>query len=211
MPSKILSSPIGKKMGMALTGLALYGFLIGHLSGNLLLLKGDGGQAFNAYSEFLINHPLIIPAEIFLVVLFLLHVYLAISVTRENRRARPIGYQTTHSVGGRNFASYTMIYSGVIVLVFLVLHLKTFKYGDKAGGTLYDLVSATFHQTGYLVWYVVAMLVLGFHLWHAFQSAFQTLSVRSDKIRSVGLVLCLILAIGFGIVPIAISQGFAPF
>jgi succinate dehydrogenase / fumarate reductase cytochrome b subunit len=205
MPSKLFSSPIGKKMVMALTGLILYGFLVGHLLGNLFLLKGDGGQAFNAYAEFLINHPLIIPAELFLVVVFLLHVYLAISVTRENRRARPVGYQTTQSVGGRSFASYTMIYSGVIVLVFLVLHLKTFKYGDKAGGTLYDLVSSTFQQTGYMVWYAIAMLVLGFHLWHAFQSALQTLSVRSEKIKSLGLFLCLALALGFGFLPVYVG------
>ena len=205
MPSKLFSSPIGKKLGMALTGLILYGFLVGHLLGNLLLLKGDGGQAFNAYAEFLINHPLIIPAELFLVVVFLLHVYLAISVTRENRRARPVGYQTTQSVGGRSFASYTMIYSGVIVLVFLVLHLKTFKYGDKAGGTLYDLVSSTFQQTGYMVWYAIAMVVLGFHLWHAFQSALQTLSVRSEKIKSLGLFLCLALALGFGFLPVYVG------
>ena len=205
MPSKLFSSPIGKKLGMALTGLILYGFLVGHLLGNLLLLKGDGGQAFNAYAEFLISHPLIIPAELFLVVVFLLHVYLAISVTRENRRARPVGYQTTQSVGGRSFASYTMIYSGVIVLVFLVLHLKTFKYGDKAGGTLYDLVSSTFQQTGYMVWYAIAMVVLGFHLWHAFQSALQTLSVRSEKIKSLGLFLCLALALGFGFLPVYVG------
>ncbi len=205
MPSKLFSSPIGKKLGMALTGLILYGFLVGHLLGNLLLLKGDGGQAFNAYAEFLINHPLIIPAELFLVVVFLLHVYLAFSVTRENRRARPVGYQTTQSVGGRSFASYTMIYSGVIVLVFLVLHLKTFKYGDKAGGTLYDLVSSTFQQTGYMVWYAIAMVVLGFHLWHAFQSALQTLSVRSEKIKSLGLFLCLALALGFGFLPVYVG------
>ena len=205
MPSKLFSSPIGKKLGMALTGLILYGFLVGHLLGNLLLLKGDGGQAFNAYAEFLINHPLIIPAELFLVVVFLLHVYLAISVTRENRRARPVGYQTTQSVGGRSFASYTMIYSGVIVLVFLVLHLKTFKYGDKAGGTLYDLVSSTFQQTGYMVWYAIAMVVLGFHLWHAFHSALQTLSVRSEKIKSLGLFLCLALALGFGFLPVYVG------
>ena len=205
MPSKLFSSPIGKKLGMALTGLILYGFLVGHLLGNLLLLKGDGGQAFNAYAEFLINHPLIIPAELFLVVVFLLHIYLAIRVTRENRRARPVGYQTTQSVGGRSFASSTMIYSGVIVLVFLVLHLKTFKYGDKAGGTLYDLVSSTFQQTGYMVWYAIAMLVLGFHLWHAFHSALQTLSVRSEKIKSVGLFLCLALALGFGFLPVYVG------
>jgi succinate dehydrogenase / fumarate reductase cytochrome b subunit len=204
MPSTFLSSPIGKKMGMALTGLILYGFLVGHLTGNLLLLKDDGGRSFNAYSDFLINHPLLIPAEIFLVVVFALHLFLAISVTRDNRRARPVGYQTTQSVGGRSFASHTMIYSGVVILVFLVLHLKTFKYGDKPSG-LYDLVLATFQQTGYLIWYAVAMLVLGFHLWHAFHSAFQTLSIRSDKIKSLGLVLCLFLALGFGFLPVYVG------
>ena len=204
MPPTFLSSPIGKKMGMALTGLILYGFLVGHLLGNLLLLKDDGGRSFNAYSDFLINHPLLIPAEIFLVVVFALHLFLAISVTRDNRRARPVGYQTTQSAGGRSFASHTMIYSGVVILVFLVLHLKTFKYGDKPSG-LYDLVLATFQQTGYLIWYAVAMLVLGFHLWHAFHSAFQTLSIRSDKVKSLGLVLCLFLALGFGFLPVYVG------
>jgi len=204
MPSTFLSSPIGKKMGMALTGLILYGFLVGHLTGNLLLLKDDGGRSFNAYSDFLINHPLLIPAEIFLVIVFALHLFLAISVTRDNRRARTVGYQTTQSVGGRSFASHTMIYSGVVILVFLVLHLKTFKYGDKPSG-LYDLVLATFQQSGYLIWYAVAMLVLGFHLWHAFHSAFQTLSIRSDKIKSLGLVLCLVLALGFGFLPVYVG------
>ena len=189
---------------MALTGRILYGFLVGHLTGILLLLKDDGGRSFNAYSDFLINHPLLIPAEIFLVIVFELHLFLAISVTRDNRRARTVGYQTTQSVGGRSFASHTMIYSGVVILVFLVLHLKTFKYGDKPSG-LYDLVLATFQQTGYLIWYAVAMLVLGFHLWHAFHSAFQTLSIGSDKIKSLGLVLCLGLALGFGFLPVYVG------
>ncbi len=211
MHSRLFSSPIGKKMGMALTGLILYGFLIGHLSGNLLLLRGDGGRAFNAYSDYLINHPLLIPAELFLVIVFLLHIYLAISVTRDNHRARPVGYQNTRSAGGRNFASHTMIYSGALILIFLVLHLKTFKYSEKTGGTLYDLVSSTFQQTGYAIWYVIAMIILGAHLWHAFQSALQTLSIRSDKIKFIGLVLCLVLAIGFGSLPLAISRGFTPF
>ena len=210
MHSKLFSSPIGKKMGMALPGLILYGFLIGHLLGNLLLLKGDGGQTFNAYSEYLINHPLLIPAELFLVIVFLLHIYLAISVTRDNHRARPTGYQTTRSAGGRSFASHTMIYSGAVILIFLVLHLKTFKYSEKTG-TLYELVSSTFQQTGYTLWYLIAMIILGAHLWHAFQSALQTLSIRSEKIKFLGLVLCLGLAIGFGSLPLAVSWGFTPF
>ena len=210
MHSKLFSSPIGKKMGMALTGLILYGFLIGHLLGNLLLLRGDGGQTFNAYSEYLINHPLLIPAELFLAIVFLLPIYLAISVTRDNHRARPTGYQTTRSAGGRNFASHTMIYSGAVILIFLVLHLKTFKYSEKTG-TLYELVSSTFQQTGYTLWYLIAMIILGAHLWHAFQSALQTLSIRSENIKILGLVLCLVLAIGFGSLPLAVSWGFTPF
>jgi succinate dehydrogenase / fumarate reductase cytochrome b subunit len=95
-----------------------------------------------------------------------------------------------------------MIYSGIVTLIFLVLHLITFKYGEHIDGSLYKLVEETFQQTGYMVWYVIAMLVLGFHLWHAFQSAFQTLSVRSNKIRNAGLALCLFLTAGFVLLPI---------
>jgi succinate dehydrogenase / fumarate reductase cytochrome b subunit len=208
MAKGMLSSSIGKKLGMALTGLAIYGFLMGHLAGNLLLFKNDGGEAFNAYSEFLINHPLLIPMEIGLVAIFVLHIVLAISVSRENRRARPDGYATkSKAVGGRSFASYTMLYSGILILIFVLLHLYTFKYGDKAGGTLYDLVNATFQQTGYLVWYVFAMVVMGFHLWHAFQSAFQTLSLRSQTVRTVGLLLGVVIAGGFAVIPLVIGMG----
>ena len=108
MVAKLLSTPIGKKLGMALTGLLLYGFLIGHLAGNLLLLKGDGGQAFNAYSDFLTSHPLLIPVELVLLAIFVLHIYLAIRVTHDNRRARPRNYQAgTQAVGGRPLASAT--------------------------------------------------------------------------------------------------------
>jgi succinate dehydrogenase / fumarate reductase, cytochrome b subunit len=202
MSANLLSSPIGKKMGMAVTGLIWYGFLLGHLVGNLTLLKDDGGQTFDAYASFLINHPLLIPAELFLVATFLLHVYLAIGVTLDNRRARPTGYQVTRSSGGRSLASSSMIYTGLFTLVFLVLHLITFKYGDRVDGSLYKLVDQTFEQTGYMVWYLVAMLVLGFHLWHAFQSALQTLSLRSPKIRNIGLALCLFIAAGFAFLPI---------
>ena len=201
--TRLLSSLIGKKLGMALTGLILYGFLMGHLAGNMLLFKGDGGQDFNAYSAFLTTHPLLVPVEFFLLAATLLHIYLAVSVTLDNRRARPIGYQArSRAVGGRTWASYTMIYSGVLVLIFLVIHLKTFKYGHPGSGTLYDLVSATFQKTGYLVWYVFAMAVLGFHLWHAFQSALQTLGLGSWKLRLLGALLSLVLALGFGFIPI---------
>ena len=203
MPS-LISSSIAKKLGMALTGLLLYGFLVAHLGGNLLLLKGDGGAAFNAYSEFLVQHPLLIPAELGLIAIFLSHVYLAIIVSRENRRARPVGYQMTDAVGGgRSWASRTMIWSGLVILVFLVLHLKTFKYGDHGDGTLFDLVIGTFHQQAWTIWYVAALTVLGFHLWHAFQSAFQTLGLHArGRLRVLSVALCLLVAGGFALIPV---------
>ena len=206
MSNGTLTSSIGKKLGMALTGLAIYGFLVGHLAGNMLLFKNDGGEEFNAYSEFLTSNPLLVPIEMVLLAIFLLHIYFAISVTRENSKARPEGYAVrSKTVGGRTWASRTMIYTGSLILIFVGLHLKTFKYGDLGSGTLYDLVNATFHMTGYMVWYVLAMVVMGFHLWHAFQSAFQTLGLRSQAIHVVGLIVGLVLAGGFAVIPLVMG------
>ena len=207
MYTNFITSPIAKKLGMAITGLIWYGFLVGHLIGNFLLFKGDGGEAFDTYAKFLENFPLLIPIELFLVAAVALHVYLAISVTADNRRARPVGYQVNRSSGGRSFASSSMAYTGTLTLVFIIVHVATFKFGDRIDGSLYKLVVQTFQQTGYAVWYIIAMLVLGFHLWHAFHSAFQTLSLRSKIIRNVGSVLCIFIATGFALLPIAAYVG----
>jgi succinate dehydrogenase / fumarate reductase, cytochrome b subunit len=206
MPLKALfGSSIGKKLGMALTGIALYGFLIGHLAGNLLLFSGDGGAVFNQYSAFLTEHPLIIPTELVLLAIFIAHIAFAISVSRENKRARPIGYRRSRWVGNRTLASYTMLYSGLFILLFVVVHVKTFKYGDLGGGTLYQLVTQTFQQPLYVLGYIGAMLILGFHLWHAFQSACQTLGLStSTKWRSLSGLLSIVLAGGFGSIPLII-------
>tara|TARA_B100000902_G_scaffold356167_1_gene369616 strand:+ start:2229 stop:2819 length:591 start_codon:yes stop_codon:yes gene_type:complete len=194
-------------MIMAVTGLIWYGFLVGHLLGNLLLLRGDGGKTFDAYATFLINHPLLIPAELFLIVTFFTHIYMAITLTIENRRARPTAYQVVRSSGGRNLSSSSMAITGSFTLIFIIFHLITFKYGERVDGSLYKLVETTFQQTGYMVWYVVAMIILGFHLFHAFQSAFQTLSLRSRKVQKIGLSLCVVIAGGFALLPISMFMG----
>jgi succinate dehydrogenase / fumarate reductase cytochrome b subunit len=181
----------------------LYGFLLGHLTGNMLLLLEDGGAAFNAYSDFLVNHPLLLPVELGLVAIFVLHIYFAVSVSRDNRRARPIGYGVSKAVGGRSWASRSMIWTGSLILVFVVLHLKTFKYGEMGDGTLYDLVVETFRDRLYAAWYVAAMLLLGVHLWHAFGSAFQTLGLYArPKLRAVSIILCIIISGGFTVIPV---------
>jgi succinate dehydrogenase / fumarate reductase cytochrome b subunit len=202
MAVEIFTSSIAKKLGMALTGMVLYGFLLGHLIGNSLLLRDDGGQAFNAYSEFLVTHPLIVPVELFLLATLVVHVYMAIRVSIENKRARPDRYQRVQSQGERSWASRTMIYSGILIFSFLVFHLLTFKYGDQGDGTLYDLVYATFQKPAFQALYIFSMVVLGFHLWHAFQSAFQTLGIGGRPVRSLGLILCLVLSLGFGLLPV---------
>ena len=207
MLGNVLRSPVAKKMIMAVTGLIWYGFLVGHLLGNLLLLKGDGGETFDAYASFLINHPLLIPAELFLIVTFFTHIYMAVTLTMENRRARPTAYQVVRSSGGRNLSSSSMAITGTFTLIFIIFHLFTFKYGERVDGSLYKLVKTTFQQTGYMVWYVVAMIILGFHLFHAFQSAFQTLSLRSRKVQKIGLSLCVIIAGGFALLPISMFMG----
>ncbi len=207
MLANIIRSPIAKKMIMAVTGLIWYGFLVGHLLGNLLLLRGDGGKTFDAYATFLINHPLLIPAELFLIVTFFTHIYMAITLTIENRRARPTAYQVVRSSGGRNLSSSSMAITGSFTLIFIIFHLITFKYGERVDGSLYKLVETTFQQTGYMVWYVVAMIILGFHLFHAFQSAFQTLSLRSRKVQKIGLSLCVVIAGGFALLPISMFMG----
>lgn len=203
MLARLFSGSVGKKFAMALTGLALYVFLAGHLAGNLLLFKGDGGAQFNAYSEFLLNHPLLVPVELGLIAVFLAHVWLAISVSLDNRRARPQGYQVERVSGGRNWASATMLYSGLFTFLFLVIHLRNFKYADRAGGTLYELVIRSFQTPLYAGGYVLAMILLGFHLWHSFQSAFQTLGIDlSRRLRSLSIAVCLVLAGGFGVIPL---------
>ena len=207
MLGNALRSPVAKKMIMAVTGLIWYGFLVGHLLGNLLLLRGDGGETFDAYASFLINHPLLIPAELFLIVTFFTHIYMAVTLTIENRRARPTAYQVVRSSGGRNLSSSSMAITGTFTLIFIIFHLITFKYGERVDGSLYKLVETTFQQTGYMVWYVVAMIILGFHLFHAFQSAFQTLSLRSRKVQKIGLSLCVIIAGGFALLPISMFMG----
>ena len=197
---KILSSTVGKKIGMACTGLLLYGFLVAHLAGNLLLFQG--GEAFNAYADFLAGQPLLVPAELFLLAVLVLHIFLAVSTARDNRRARPVGYRRLRAVGGRNWASSTMIYSGALIFVFIVVHLWTFKYGDRGGGTLYDLVMAKFQMPLYTGFYVAAMVLLGFHLWHALQSALQSLGLVSKTFKKASIVLSVVLAGGFGLIPL---------
>ena len=214
---KALSTSTGSKFLVALTGLSLVGFLIVHLAGNLLMLAGP--DQFNHYSHALISNPLVIPAELGLLALLLLHVFKAVQHVVRGRTARPQPYTKQVWAGGpsrKSFGSATMILSGIVLLVFLISHLATMKYGAyyATPGTgdaaevrdLYRLVVEVFQSPGMVVFYVVAMAVTGLHLRHGISSAFQSLGMMTPgwtaTILTGGLWLAVILAAGFALIPV---------
>lgn len=211
--SKFITSQIGRKIIMGLTGLALIGFLIVHLIGNLLIFKS--ADAFNHYSDMLIKNPLIIVAELLLLAIFVAHLANGILLTLQGRRARPAKYQKktwADHTSRKSVSSSTMILSGLVILIFVPLHLWDFKYGTHyAVATsadvrdLHRLVLEEFSEPGEVIWYVVAMIVIGFHLWHGFGSAFESLGVPYRKmIRRVGQGLAVVIAGGFLLIPVII-------
>jgi succinate dehydrogenase / fumarate reductase cytochrome b subunit len=210
---QFLTSSVGRKVLMALTGLLLIGFLIYHLAGNLLVFSS--AQAFNEHSHELIANPLIYIAEIALLALFVAHFVSGILVTLNNRAARPQGYVYKERAGHnshKSISSATMIWTGIVVLVFVPLHIFTFKFGpyyasatDPKVRDLYRLVIEDFQKPWLVAWYVVAMLVIGFHLWHGFGSAFESLGIAYRKpLRRFGQLLAIVLAGGFLIIPVVI-------
>jgi succinate dehydrogenase / fumarate reductase cytochrome b subunit len=210
-----LSSSVGTKIAIALTGLSLVGFLIMHLAGNLLVLVGPG--PFNDYSHALISNPLLIPAELGLLAIFLIHVYKTATMWLANQRARPTKYavkERAHHTSRKSIASSTMIVSGVVVAIFLGLHLKTFKYGAhyQVTGTgirdLYRLVIEVFSHPGYVAFYAVAMIIVGLHLRHGISSAFQSLGIDhpryTPKLLAGGTLLAILIGGGFAMIPVLV-------
>lgn len=204
---RFLSSSIGRKVQVALTGLLLCGFLVAHLGGNLLLYSGR--ETFNHYAENLKRTPLLPLLEAGLAALFLLHIVTALRLRWEKRAARPVPYESRACAGGRTWGSATMAFSGLLLLAFLIVHIKTLRLApDKSD--LYAVVLSAFRNPWYALFYVIAMGGLALHLSHGFQSGFQTLGLNHPKytplIRRAGLAFALLVAGGFA--SLALWAGF---
>lgn len=208
-----LSSSIGKKLMMAVTGSFLIIFLIIHLIGNITLFFGP--KVFNEYVLTLdVVKPLIRVIEVVLLAAFLLHIFNGIKLWIENKRARGSKYKINGSPENTDVYSRTMFVTGSIVFIFLVLHLGTFFWRfnvhdpmSLAGSHQYfDIVVHFFGMWWYVLLYVVAVLLLGFHLNHGFQSAFQTFGWNHKKyfssVQKLGTIYAVIMAIGFASMPI---------
>lgn len=221
----IASSPIGRKVLTGITGLGLTIFVLVHMAGNLGYFSSDP-DAYNKYADFLISGtgPLIYVVEIGLLAFALMHIYLGIKIYFGKREARPVDYKKYRSAGKpskQTGSSRTMIFTGMVILIFLVIHLQTFKFGPGMeegyvatlddGSQIRDLkrlVTEKFQHPLYAFGYPAVMLLLGFHLRHGIWSAFQSLGATNPRITpilyTVGGLVAALIAIGFLILPLYI-------
>jgi succinate dehydrogenase / fumarate reductase cytochrome b subunit len=214
-PDKAFSSSIGSKFLIALTGIFLVVFLIGHLAGNLLFIAGP--DAFNQYSHRLTSNPLVYVAELGLVMIFALHIIKTIGLVAGSYAARPQGYarrkwaKTKNPRSRKSVSSSTMIVTGTITLLFVITHLVTFKFGtyyETSSGVrdIYRLQLAVFSNPSYVVFYIVSMGVIVFHLWHGASSAAQSFGVNSvtwsPRLQWCGRGLAVIIGLGFAMLPV---------
>ena len=221
MPSFLdaLKSQVGRKILTGVTGIGLIIFIIFHLIGNLTLF-GDA-QTFNEYTYALESLGWILYIlEAGLATAFLLHAYVGISIWWNRRKARPEGYVKYQSKGGpshQTWAAKSMIFTGIVLLVFLVIHIDTFKFGatdmitlpsGEEARDLKELVIATFQQPLYAFGYTAVMILLGLHLGHGFWSAFTSLTMKhkeySTIVYTIGVIFAILMAVGFLFIPLYI-------
>lgn len=216
--TQAFSSSLGRKLIMSLTGLFLILFLLEHMIANLLLLKFDEGLAFNEFAHFMKYNPLIQIGEVVLFAGFLFHIIDGIVLMIKNRRSRPVGYAVSNKSQVTSWTSKLMGPFGVVIFIFLVIHLYNFfrfKYfapiADMPGTDISDLASLVyvkFQNIGYVIFYVVCMLIVAFHLYHGFQSAFQTLGINHPKysplVKAIGVLYSIVVPFGMALIPIVI-------
>lgn len=214
---ELLTSTIGRKLIMSLTGLFLISFLLIHLVGNLQLLKGDEGAAFNVYAYFMTHNPLIKTISYGLYFFILLHTFVGMALWAKNRKSK--GQKNAVSTGANSsWASKNMALLGTLIFAFILIHMGDFWLKMKLDQTpmvtisgesykdLYALCVMTFEKPLFVIAYIIGMIVLAFHLWHGFQSAFQTLGLNHQKytpiIHGLGKIFAILVPLGFAIIPI---------
>ncbi len=207
---------------MSATGLFLLLFLANHFVINVIsvfdTIIGDqeaidsGHTMFDQASHFMATNPMVQIMQPVLAIGFLVHIIFAIMLTFENKKARDVKYAVNNAGANSSFASRYMIYTGFMVLAFIILHLKDFfwkiKFTPNFGGygTDYKLLMHEFSETSHIIIYTAAFILLAVHLWHGFQSAFQSLGLNHSKytplIKTVGVLYSIAIPAGFAFIAI---------
>lgn len=176
---RMFKTSIGRKQLMSVSGLLMIFFMLVHLAENMLLFKGE--QWYNGWVDILLSNPLTPFLELFFLIIFLLHIIMGIWVRIEDwNNSRFRKYEMINWQGGRTLGSSTMLYTAIIILVYLVFHLFHFKFTDHSVG-FYQMVTSAFRDTTFVVIYVTGSLALALHLSHGFQSSFQTLGIHHPR------------------------------
>ncbi len=210
------NTTIGKKAVMAVSGIVLAGFVVGHLAGNLQIFMG--ADQFNGYARTLRRLPeLIWTVRVVLIVMVLLHIWSSVQLAVLKSEARPIKY-VKHESSGTSYASRTMYMSGPIIAAFIVYHLMEFTFGT--GGTPYDPfdaygnVIAGFKVIPVSAFYIVAMALLCMHLRHGLWSLLQTLGFHHprylQRVKSVATLMSFLIFVGFVSIPVAVLLRLIP-
>ncbi|MEO6326049.1 MAG: succinate dehydrogenase cytochrome b subunit [Thermoanaerobaculia bacterium] len=205
-------SSIGRKILMAVSGVVLFGFVVGHLIGNLLVYRGPA--ALNAYAAGLRNlGPLLWLARLGLLAAVAVHIWAAVSLTRTSRKARPEGYRSPQ-YREATYASLTMRWGGLLIFLFIVYHLMHFTFGNMHPAfseDVYRNVITGFQVVPVSLFYILAMVALGFHLYHGLWSMLQTVGLnhpRYNRARKTFAVLfSLFIVIGNISIPLAVLTG----
>jgi succinate dehydrogenase / fumarate reductase cytochrome b subunit len=214
-PSTFLRSSIGRKVVMAVTGAILFGFVLGHLAGNLTVYLGP--EALNGYAVFLrqfLHGAGLWIARAVLLLAVILHIWSATSLTLSSRAARPVGYREREWAES-TYASRTMRWSGVIILVFVIYHLLHFTFGTVhpsfVEGDVYHNFVVGFQSVPASLFYILAMVLLGLHLRHGVWSMFQTLGVSHPRYirwaHVAAWIFAALVVIGNCSFPIAVLAG----
>ena len=228
-PVGFYRSAVGKKWVMALTGIGIIFFVLAHMVGNwkIFLPDIDGVPDIDIYAEalrellvpFLPSHVALWILRTGLIVAFLLHIHAAYSLTLMNRRARPEDYQGPRTYVAATYASRTMRWSGVIFAAFLLFHLADLTWGIQpmapetwARGEVYANFVATFSRAPVTAFYVIAMILLGLHLYHGAWSMFQSLGINHPRFNNLrryfAIGLAVLVTVGNAIMPLAVYFGF---
>lgn len=214
MIKRYFSSSIGKKQTVAVSGLLLILFLIAHLAGNLMIYRGP--EAINIYSHTLHSFGLIIRlAEFGLAGIFLVHIIFTAMVVIENKKARPTSYHGHEGYKERSLATRLMPYTGTVLLIYIISHLFDFTFADANGAEafvngqnlgLYGLIVNEFSNPYAVLWYLIAMAAVGFHLVHAVQSLCQTFGwnnpIYTPMVKKISMVFGVLIAVTFASIPV---------
>lgn len=205
---KSLSTSIGKKVVQAITGILLILFLVVHFVGNYTIWGGR--ETFTNYVSTLeslgwITHVI----EVLLALVFIIHIYIGLKLAIENKLATPVKYKVYKSWKFVDFSARFTAVSGILILIFLIVHLVTFWYAYKFnanGRELYEIVVDWFQSPIYSIFYVLMLFVLGVHVSHGFKSAFQTFGWNHPKynplIEKLSTILAWIFGLGFSLIPL---------